>query len=193
MRRKLFPDPLAAAAYHEAGHAMMCRIMGFKLQSISIIADELVSGQTTHEKSMRSAKAKIEDTDRARSTMEKTIMVCLAGPSAQKKYALNNLADDHGGAIDADTAFDLALRLFRSKRTAAAYIKFAEEWVRQKLEEPTTWAAVEALARALVEQRKLSGRQAESILRGAMHGRAMPDRSGRAIGTVRGGCGASWG
>jgi hypothetical protein len=166
MPRRSFQDQIGAAAYHEAGHAVMCHLMHLRIKSISIGADELYGGETTHENPFRATNRVSGDTIRTRLQVEKTIMLCLAGPLAQEKYAPRNPSRDYGGTIDFDTASTLAIQFFRSSKTAAAYISFAREWVRQRLDEPRIWAAVERLASALLEQQRISGRQAESIIRG---------------------------
>lgn len=170
MRKTPFPSQISAAAYHEAGHAVMCRLMRFRLRSISVGNDELAAGQTTHDIARHRTREGVGETDAVRRRVEKTILVCLAGPLAQARYDGENPKASNGGAVDVDTAFDLALRLFRSKRTATAFLKFAEEWARQKLDEPSTWAAVEALAGALLREGRLSGSQARAIIREASYG-----------------------
>ena len=155
--RRTLQDQISAAAYHEAGHAMMCHLMHLRIKSISIGADELYGGETTHENPFHAKNRTRGDTIRARAQVEKIVMLCLGGPLAQEKYAPRNPSRDYGGKIDFDTASTLAMQFFRSSKTAAAYIGFAREWVRQKLEEPRVWAAVERLASVLLEQRRISG------------------------------------
>lgn len=164
MQSKRFTDKLTAAAYHEAGHAVMCWQAKLEIKSITISHDDPFAGQVMHHNPFRGAMLGITHPDRARLNVERIVMVCLAGPLAQKKYALADTRDDQGGALDFDTAADVALRFYGSKTTAAAYLKFAEAWVKQKLDDPAIWTAVERLADALVRQRRLSGREAKSII-----------------------------
>ncbi|HXS41482.1 MAG TPA: hypothetical protein VN766_14955 [Stellaceae bacterium] len=162
---KTAPNPIMAAAYHEAGHAVMCHLLHLRIRSVGIDADELVGGETTHDNPPLGRASPADGSGRSR--MEKIVMLCLAGPLAQRKFTRGGSQEDDGGAIDAETASGLATRFFRSRKTAEAYIAFARAWVWQKFEEPRIWAAVERLARALIERRRLSGRQAEAIIRGA--------------------------
>lgn len=166
--RKASHDPIAAAAYHEAGHAVMCHMLGVRLKSISVGWDELYGGETDHAK-LQYAGVPIDPKDtRARLRLEKAIMLCMAGPLAQQKFAPAGTHGDYGGALDFDVAFRLALRSFRSRKTAAAYLAFIQAWISQKWQEPRVWAAVERVARALIKDRKLSGHQARSIIRGSI-------------------------
>lgn len=164
--RKASVDPILAAAYHEAGHAVMCHMLGIRLKSISIGMDELYSGETEHADLM-SALMPIGVRDlHARLKMEKAVMLCMAGPLAQRKSARAGASADDGGTFDIEIASKLALRSFGSRKTAVAYLAFIREWVSRQWQEPRVWAAVERLARALIKARKLSGRQADAIIRG---------------------------
>lgn len=167
MPRRPTPDPIAAAAYHEAGHAVMCHLLHLRIRSVSIDADELSGGETRHENPFRNGALPIDASGRGRLRLEKAVMLCFAGPLAQRKMSGGGAHRDYGGAIDRETASTLAMRFFRSAKTAEAYADFAREWVCQKFEEPRVWAAVERLAKALIERRRISGREAEAIIRGA--------------------------
>lgn len=173
MRRKSPEGPVSASAYHEAGHAVMCHLMHLRIKSISIDGDELYGGETTHENPFRGMESPLAGRASVRARVQKSIMLCLAGPLAQEKYAPRDSGRDYGGAMDVDMAFTLAMKFFRSRKTAAAYMNFAREWVRQTLNDPRISAAVERLARALTERRRLSGREADAIIRG----RRAPARS----------------
>ena len=146
----------------------MCRSVRLAINSISVVPDGLFSGAISHRNPFEAAEFEPGDSDRARLKIEKVIMVCMAGPVAERKYAPKESLRGHGGAVDFDMAADLALRLFRSKTTADAYLRFVETWVRQKLDDPSRWRAVECLAEALMRQGRLSGREAESIIAGAL-------------------------
>lgn len=172
MPRRSPPDRLAAAAYHEAGHAVMCRLMHLRVGAIRIGLDAAGGGETMHENPFRHRGASRRAAGPTRLQVEKAVMLCLAGPMAQRKYEAPVGARDDGGALDLDTALGVAMRFFRSKRTADAYLAFARAWVAQKFDEPMVWAAVENLARALMRQRTISGRKAAAIVRGAVENRA---------------------
>ena len=157
---------LTAAAYHEAGHAMMCRLMHLRIASVAVGLDEPDGGEIAHENPFRGAGYPSGTRPMTQRQMEKAVMLCLAGPMAQRKYLSGATRGEDGGTFDLDTALQVAMRFFRSKKTAEAYLSFARAWIEQKFEEPMIWAAVERLASALIVQRKISGREAEAILRG---------------------------
>lgn len=168
MRRPVHTDRLAAAAYHEAGHAVMCRLMRLRITSIGIAGEGFYAGQTTHQNPFRRGKHAVADGMRGRQQAERAIMVCLAGALAQQKFAPKDDRGEYGGSMDVETASDLALRFFGSPATANAYMRFAETWGRQLFNIPTIWATVERLARALLREQTMSGRRAEAIIRGRL-------------------------
>jgi len=151
-------------AYHEAGHAVMCRLLRVRIETVDIGGDELYGGRILHGNPMVATSSASADSIRARLKIEKAIMLCLAGPLAQRKYDPH--LTDYGGAVDLEVAMTLAANFFRSRKIAAAYINFATEWVWQKWNDPKIWSTVERLARALIERKRLSGRQVNAIIRG---------------------------
>lgn len=167
MPRRKFSDPVTAAAYHEAGHAVMCHLLHLRIGSVRIDADELHGGETRHSNPFRDALALDDATGRGRLRLEKAVMLCLAGPVAQAKMSPDPAHQEDGGALDWPAALALAMRFFRSQKTAQAYIAFARAWVDEIFAAPRIWAMVERLAKALIAERRLSGREAEAIIRGA--------------------------
>jgi hypothetical protein len=163
--RKSSHDVIAAEAYHEAGHAVMCHMLRIRVRSISIEGDELYGGETEYANPLKAGKADPNDI-RARLRLEKAVMLCMAGPLAQKKSVPKAQVSDYGGVLDFEDASTLAIRFFRSRKIAMAYLNFVREWVSQKWEEPRVWAIVERLASALIKKRKLSGVQANAIIQG---------------------------
>ena len=145
----------------------MCRLQHLRIKSIDIASKGLYAGQTTHENPFQVGSGRGVDLFiHTRMKLEKVIMVCLAGALAQEKYAPRDSNSDYGGSMDIDTAFNLAMKFFMSKKVASAYMAFAEAWARQQFENPSTWAAVERLAQVLLQQGKISGRRAEVIIGG---------------------------
>ena len=57
---------LEAAAYHEAGHALMAWHQGVRVNEISIIPDKNSRGRVLHADPLRGIQLDIEKSDRAR-------------------------------------------------------------------------------------------------------------------------------
>lgn len=144
----------------------MCRLLRVPIRYVDIGGDELYRGQVSHGNPLLSPSAAAIDPIRARLRIEKAIMLCLAGPLAQRQCDPHRRDADYGGTLDIASAMQLATDFFHSRKIAAAYINFATEWVRQKWADPRIWAIVERLAHALVQHKKLSGRQVSAIIRG---------------------------
>ncbi|MGE5540512.1 MAG: hypothetical protein ACM30I_17985 [Gemmatimonas sp.] len=149
-----------AAAYHEAGHAVMCRIVGLRLKSVSIGSGDWYAGQTTHRHP--SGRAHRRSALRARIELERDVLVCLAGAIAQRKHSGSH--GDDGGTIDSAAARRLAQDHFHSAPTAKAYVAFAGAWAHHLLDVPAVWAAVERVALALLHDGTLAGNRAEKLI-----------------------------
>ena len=56
-------------------------------------------------------------------------MLCMAGPLAQKNSRRGGQPRIYGGVLDFDDASTSAIRFFRSRKIAMAYLNFVREWV----------------------------------------------------------------
>lgn len=148
-----------ATAYHEAGHAVAAyflRRVG-KVRCVSIIPDserETV-GHTAHWSTPAFWRAlnRGEWPDHARCRFEDEVVVLLAGGSAERRFA--GRADHIGARSDYEKAADFAIAATGSKRAANAFLR----WLQVTTEDLVTlrWPAIQAVAAALVEHKRLSG------------------------------------
>ena len=72
-----------------------------------------------------------------------------------------------GAKSDKGTAADMALRRCGSTEECNAYIKWLGIRVQDALQNPRVWAAVEALAKALLKRKTISLWKARKIIREA--------------------------
>jgi hypothetical protein len=154
-------------AIHEAGHVVMHYLERVPFESVTIVPDPVVG--TDGAVHPRLASLSLWDRQRP-----KTLRICMAGMVAEEfhtgrpvtrgcQHDLNlaaciadELADE--GSSDADGLL------------AAAYVA-----ARNTLAAACVWAAVEALAAALVMRQTLNKRQAYSVIRGALSATVVPD------------------
>ena len=73
-----------------------------------------------------------------------------------------------GGETDREHAIELAARCRLEPEGIAAFVTRLAKQIRTKLAHPPHWAAVGALAEALVAKKQLSARVARRIIREAM-------------------------
>lgn len=162
---------MKSVAYHEAGHAVACLILGIKFKHVSIIRD--MSRNSLGHVLMANPKltSEYDASDRNRLKAEKYISVCLAGPIAERKFLgkRNNI----GASKDYEISFLVAGNLFGPTVLINSFMKFLEistETLFTYLleDEPPTdtdsWEDVKLVAQNLLKTEKMTYRQVLEIL-----------------------------
>jgi hypothetical protein len=139
---------MTAIAYHEAGHAIVSQRLGVLVKRVSIIPEEDTAGSCTHNNILRGTQLDVDDSDRGRVRAEKTIMICLAGPIAQRLWRARSVRKYHAGA-DYARAADLAIRCNGSAKQVDAHLKWLEIRTEDMLK--LLWPAVQALVADLLQ------------------------------------------
>jgi hypothetical protein len=150
-----------ATAYHEAGHAVAAWSVGYRPTTASIEAGNDSVGQVRHEEPFPGISFEFDGSDMARLKIERAIMICLAGPIAQKRYRRSSWRKWHGVA-DYATATELALRACGSSDIARAFLK----WLALRAESLVDdhWSAVERVAIALLKRSTLTHDEIASLV-----------------------------
>lgn len=154
-------DRRKATAYHEAGHTVIAWRLGAGPRVATIIPRGDVQGEMMQEASLVDAAREFDGSDHARNRVERAIMICLAGPIAQRRLAPRSWRRWHG-ANDYVTAFELALRINGSRRAAKAHLQWLEIRTQDLLE--TLWDDVERIAGDLLIRGSLSPDEIRSAL-----------------------------
>lgn len=148
-------------AFHEAGHAVVAYSHGGgAVKGITIAPTWELLGEAVTEGKV---------CDRA--------AVLMAGIMAEAKATgedfdtlLEEMKEEH--SIGQENDWTALLQAQEVGRTQTHYpllnIETGTWWCRELLDDPATWAAVEALANALLEKETLTGRQATRIIEKAM-------------------------
>jgi hypothetical protein len=134
-------------AYHEAGHAVAAWSLGAGPRAVTIVPHGADQGQVTHEDPLSGIQLDFDGSDRARTRAERAIMICLAGPVAQRRFAPRSWRRWHG-ASDYVTAVDLARRINHSARAADAHLKWLDIRTEDLIE--SLWGPVERVAAELL-------------------------------------------
>ena len=147
---------LQATAFHEAGHAVAAWSCGLPVHRVSIRPEGDAKGIVSHSNPLARIRLDIDGSDRARMRAEAAILVCLAGPAAQRRFNVRSYRKQHA-ASDFDMAAELALRLNSSAKAANAYLA----WLHIRADDlvAARWKIVTALADLLLERTEL-GRDA---------------------------------
>lgn len=171
-----------ATAYHEAGHAIIAWNLGYQPTTASIEAGNDSVGQVRHENPFPGISFKFDGSDIARLKIERAIMICLAGPLAQKRYRRSSWRRWHGAA-DYATATELALRACGSNEIASAFLKWLE--LRTKSLVADHWRTIERVAIALLQRSTLSHDEIASLVlkpplqQAANQGNSRPEPAGK--------------
>jgi ATP-dependent Zn protease len=109
-------DELKAAAYHEAGHAVVAYFLDFPIKKVTIIASEVYLGCYTSRNpawfvsmAVTSNDAGTELQARAKTRTERSIIICLAGVEGEKLFT--GEYNKQGASFDSGNAYKMAERL----------------------------------------------------------------------------------
>jgi hypothetical protein len=157
-----------STAYHEAGHAVAAIAQGVAVRSITIVPSkqEGYAGRVQHEDLTRRVNLDTDNSPNIRSRIERQIVVALAGAAAQRKYDRRSWRSFHSSG-DYETAANLADAISSSTAASEAFLN----WLAIATDDliATRWVEVEKIAKALLEEKTLSGpRVRELILPGAI-------------------------
>ena len=136
-----------------------------RIRSISIVPDEESAGRVTHADPLRGIELAVYDeTCRTRVRLENLAIMCLAGPSAQRKYNPRSPRHYHGKS-DRILAQDCIGRItggFSETPDFDTYYKLAEIWADCIVN--VRWDQVEYLAKKLLESRKFSAKEVPNVI-----------------------------
>jgi hypothetical protein len=138
-------DPLSLA-YHEAGHAVVARHFGCELIDVWVNPN----GQN--------GEAKVDKIDIDGLNAEQQVFVALAGIQAQTEAGYLDVSHDLAWSDDILEAYQVL-----SDPTLDDIGVFGER-LRELIQHPPIWSAVEALAAVLAERHVINGATAMSII-----------------------------
>jgi hypothetical protein len=164
------PRNEAATAYHEAGHAVVAACLGLGYSGISIVPDNDSWGRVTSGKTEKpSTCAAIDRGDRwhpSRLRAEKWVTVFQAGDAAQRHYDPFSVGLSYSRS-DYERCIALLLRYAPDNEEPDAELHYdlLQEWTESLIEQH--WHVVEAVGKALLEHRELTGGQVRAVIHAA--------------------------
>jgi hypothetical protein len=150
-----------STAFHEAGHVVAAWRHGLKVHSVTIVPTPEFRGRIWHANPLRGIRLDYGESNRARLRAEVGIIVCLAGPEAQRRFSPRSWRSHHG-ATDHEMAVDLAMRLNGSDEASSAHLKWLSIVTRDEI--AVLWPLVEKVAHALVRERTLTATEVKTLL-----------------------------
>jgi hypothetical protein len=172
---------LRTVAYHEAGHAVMGHILGFKVEEVTVAGCGLLTAYTRYDEETRQFDVRIRERatrERWRATttldekawVERRVQAALGGVTAQlllnELEARPALEAFEGLGGDKPLIDDLADLVTVNQIASAAYVNELGERVRSSLSDPSNWALVERVSGQLQRRGCLDAKAFEDIVRG---------------------------
>ncbi len=163
---KIKAERLLRIAYHEAGHAVVAYVLRRRFTNLSIIEDDDSLGHVSFAKHHPKFQPDVMSFDKARPQIEKRVMVSAAGDAAES--LLTGRHNWLGARQDMENAHRMAGYLCGSPEEETAYVRWL--WIRTQnlLRHHVHWRAVEVLAAALIEQKRIGQKEARVIIRDAI-------------------------
>lgn len=147
-----------ATAYHEAGHAVIGALRGRAPTFVTIIPDGRVAGKNEFPEDLRPEfKNHLDDSPEKRAYIETRILIELAATVAHDRRfpaRVHDAGDAHDERCARAIIQDNAGWADNNRK---GYFQQLQDTVRGLLQ--TNWPWVEAIARALIERRTISGEE----------------------------------
>lgn len=144
---------LERTAYHEAGHAVASYFLHVKIKAVTIIPSEETLGQLTHPPLHFGRQGVFDDSVRGINRAERHVIVLLAGPLAERKFAPHSRWRLHAGS-DFDSMGELFGRI-QGEDDEAATLYGRLLWRRAQRLVELRWKDIGAVAQALLEHKRL--------------------------------------
>jgi hypothetical protein len=190
MRQTTLPPDLKAVAYHEAGHAVMAWLQGSSVRERGIVIRPDGTGNCHIRRRVEPGRIEIELQAAGESlrdwaiwAMEADCSEDLAGPLAEKRYrgvrCVGRIWLPGGGGDGGDyeriRGTMRAVRPHASEASHSFWLDLLYEQTRRMLARPRRWAAVEALAAALLKRGELYAEEADRLLEASLGERGALD------------------
>jgi hypothetical protein len=156
------PITLESTAYHEAGHMVAAFHLGVPIRQATIVPGDGYLGKVKHQPLFPPIEIEAGDTRRIEAKISKRIIICLAGPAAQRRHRRSSWRLWHGKG-DYETAADLAQTLNSGDEKATdAYLKWLSLRAERLIDHD--WPLVTACAERLMSRKTLSRREVLQVI-----------------------------
>jgi hypothetical protein len=151
-----------ATAYHEAGHAVIAWTLKRKFRHVTIVPTETTLGHVQLHPWGKHTDPDDRVDGRTLKLFESDILISLAGKLAETR--LTGRVGGVGGRRDAHDAFHLASFLWEEPEVLQQYFNFMVSRAQAMITHEWTWHAIQVLAAALLEQKRIEYRTARKII-----------------------------
>jgi excisionase family DNA binding protein len=143
------------AAYHEAGHALIA-MHSVRISSVGIERKIKQDGQIITQK-----RGWLQPVPGSRVSIEENVLIQLAGPIAERMCPVGVGRDYYTASMADMNTIEAGLKEILTESERGEYLNECRHKVERML--VRHWPEIKALARALLEHKRLTGSQAEKI------------------------------
>jgi hypothetical protein len=152
----MLDTPLECIAHHEAGHAATLLLAGRRFRYVTIQATDDVLGCCVGWNAPPKFRPDIEVTPVGERFLRDTITSLLTGELADTRHCGRGDETVIHSGDDLAKAVDLASHVAGPPAEVDAYIGWLQARATAQLARPEVWAAVQAIATALIEKQRLT-------------------------------------
>jgi ATP-dependent Zn protease len=154
---------LESTAYHEAGHAVAAYAHGVRTKALSIVPDGDSKGRHEQHPYFGGINLEFDSSPRAQRRVENMVLVCLAGPAAQRRFNTKGFRRYHADH-DWRQAIDLLSYLVGSNKELEAYLRLIDIRARAFVETAPRWIQINRLAQNLLDRQTLTGPEVRQLM-----------------------------
>jgi len=160
---------LESTAHHEAGHAVAAIYVQIEPKAVTIIPNDGYSGLVSlpayfSDSDFLDLAAVTEFSPELQRKVENSVLISFAGPQAQKYFNPKGFRSYHAEK-DYECVVELLFRLEQDQDVLKHYFRMLDCKARNFVRSPNHWKAICDLAKALLAQPKMSGREVrETVL-----------------------------
>ncbi len=154
---------LESIAYHEAGHAVAAHAHQVRIKALTIVPADGTLGRLESQPYFKGINIDYDSSPRAQQRVENMVIVCLAGPAAQRRfYPRGSWRVNAKG--DWQQVMDLLSYLVGSEEQLTAYCNLMEIRARDFVRDPEWWFLIERVAQRLLDRQTLTGAEVRKLM-----------------------------
>lgn len=154
---------IESIAYHEAGHAVAAHAHKVRTKAVTIVPADGSLGRLENQPYFKDINIEYDNSPRARRRVENMVIVCLAGPVAQRRFNPRGSWRVNAGG-DWYQVENLLSHLVGSAEQVAEYWERMEIRTRDFVQDPDWWFLIERVAGRLLERQTLTGVEVRKLM-----------------------------
>lgn len=149
-------------AVHEAGHGVICYLLGYKFESITITPNHKTGSDGTFKRSITEMPIEAKNIPFHAYVIDQ-ITILLSGGAAAYNLAPNEDPNLLGMGPDLDQAWDFAKMVTKSKEEADQLNTYLAFRAKELIQDKKNWLAINRLAEELIKKGTISYDEAKNI------------------------------